>query len=46
MSFHLVVVKAFAAYKRGDLITDTATIEKLLASPYTNCIVRVAVKGS
>ncbi len=31
MSIHLVVVHAFADYKRGDLITDEATVKKVLA---------------
>ncbi len=32
MQFNLVVVHAFAGYARGDVITDAATVERVLAS--------------
>jgi hypothetical protein len=44
MKFHLVVLKPFAAFKRGDLITDTATIEGILAGPQAGFVVRIAAK--
>jgi hypothetical protein len=44
MVFHLVVLKPFATYKRGDLITDTATVEGILAGPQASFVVRIAAK--
>lgn len=32
MQFNLVVVHAFASYAKGDVITDAATVERVLAS--------------
>ena len=32
MQFNLVVVHAFAGYARGDVITDAAVVERVLAS--------------
>jgi len=45
MNFHLVVLKPFGTYKRGSLITDAATVERILAGPQAAFVVRVAVKG-
>ncbi len=45
MSFQLVVLKPFATYRRGDLITDGAVIEKILAGPQAGSVVRVMAKG-
>jgi hypothetical protein len=44
MKFHLVVLKTFAGYKRGDLITDTVMVEKILTGPQASSVVRVAAK--
>ncbi len=44
MTFELVVLKAFAGYKRGDKITDSATISHILAGPQAGFVVRVAFK--
>jgi len=44
MAFHLVVLKPFAGFKRGDLITDTAAVEKILAGPQASFVVRIASK--
>ena len=44
MTFHLVVLKQFATYKRGDLVTDTATVEEILAGPQASFVVRIAAK--
>ncbi len=45
MTFHLVVLKPFGGYQRGELITDTAAVEKILAGPQASYVVRVAAKG-
>jgi hypothetical protein len=45
MAFQLVVLKPFAGYKRGEKITDTAVISKILAGPEAGYVVRVLAKG-
>ncbi len=45
MTFQLVVLKPFAGFKRGDMITDKAVVEKILAGPEARFVVRVGVKG-
>lgn len=44
MMFHLVVLKPFSGFKRGDLITDTVVVEKILAGPQAGYVVRIASK--
>jgi hypothetical protein len=44
MKVHLVVLKAFAGFRRGDLITDSAAIMKIQASPQAGFVVRVSAK--
>jgi hypothetical protein len=44
MKFQLVVLKPFEGFKRGDLITDSATVEKILSGPQASSVVRVASK--
>jgi hypothetical protein len=44
MKFHLVVLKPFQNFKRGDVITDAATINKILAGPQAGFVVRVSAK--
>lgn len=44
MTFHLVVLKPFGGYQRGELITDTAAVEKILAGPQASSVVRVMAK--
>ncbi len=44
MLFHLVVLRPFAGYSRGDLITDATAIEDILAGPQKNFIVRIMQK--
>lgn len=44
MTFQLVVLKPFAGYRRGDLITDTLVVEKILSGPQASSVVRVTVK--
>ena len=46
MTFHLVVLKPFLGFKRGDLITDQATVEKILAGPQATFVVRITPKES
>ena len=46
MNFHLVVVRSFGKYAKGDIITDSAAIAEILAGENALCAVRVAVKGS
>jgi hypothetical protein len=45
MIFHLVVLKSFEGYKRGDVITDTGTVQNILAGPQAGFVVRVSAKG-
>jgi len=44
MTFHLVVLKAFAGFKRGDLISEPAMVTKILSGPQANSVVRVTPK--
>ncbi|MBB5373635.1 hypothetical protein [Acidocella aromatica] len=44
MTFHLVVLKPFDGYQRGELITNTATVEKILAGSQASFVVRVMAK--
>ncbi len=46
MNFHLVVLKPFGAFKRGDLVTDAATIQKVLSGGNADSVVRVVAKGN
>jgi hypothetical protein len=45
MTFHLVVLKPFDGYKRGDMITDATAVQKILAGPQAGFVVRVSAKG-
>ncbi len=44
MKFKLVVIRPFAAYRRGDLITDATTVSTILAGPQANFVVRIIAK--
>ncbi|WP_299960788.1 hypothetical protein [Acidocella sp.] len=44
MLFHLVVLKPFAGYSRGDLITDAVVVEDILAGPQKGFVVRLMQK--
>jgi hypothetical protein len=46
MTFQLVVLKPFQSFKRGDVITDSAVVAKILAGPEASFVVRVASKGA
>lgn len=43
MTFKLVVVKPFLGFKRGDVITDGAKVNSVLADGYAQSVVRVNV---
>jgi len=45
MNFHLVVLKPFDGFKRGDVITDAPSVQKILAGPQAGFVVRVSAKG-
>lgn len=44
MLFHLVVLKPFAGYSRGDLITDATAVEGILSGPQKSFVVRIMQK--
>jgi hypothetical protein len=44
MTFQLVVLKPFQGFGRGDVITDTAVMNKILAGPEASFVVRVSAK--
>ena len=44
MTFHLVVLRPFGGFKRGDMIADSAVIAKILAGPEAGFVVRVSGK--
>jgi hypothetical protein len=46
MNFHLVVVRAFAAYAKGCVLTDAAEMSAVLAGEFSRHVVRVLVKGA
>ena len=41
MKFHLVVVRPFAAYRKGDVVSDAAAISAILAGGNAHDVVRV-----
>jgi hypothetical protein len=41
MQCHLVVVRAFGAYAKGEAITDAEAIARVLAGANAGCVVRV-----
>jgi len=45
MTFHLVVLKPFDGYKRGDVITEGTVVQNILAGPQASFVVRVSAKG-
>jgi hypothetical protein len=49
MTLHLVVIKPFLGFTRGDIIADVAKIQDIMSSDYKRCVRRVAssdpVKG-
>ncbi len=45
MSMHLVVVRAFGPYARGEAIADPAAIARVLAGEHAHAVVRVTREG-
>jgi hypothetical protein len=45
MAFHLVVLKPFQGFKRGDVISDTIMVQKILSGSEASFVVRVTAKG-
>lgn len=45
MNIQLVVVRAFGAHVRGDVITDQTQINAILASENADCVVKVLLSG-
>ncbi|HTN09980.1 MAG TPA: hypothetical protein VL154_03310 [Acetobacteraceae bacterium] len=41
MQCHLVVVRAFGAYAKGEAITEAEAIARVLAGANAGCVVRV-----
>lgn len=44
MEMHLVVVKPFGSFSRGDVITDPTRITSILSSEHARFVVRVAAR--
>jgi hypothetical protein len=44
MEIHLVVVKSFDTYSRGDVIIDSARIGNILSGERAHYVVRVAAR--
>jgi hypothetical protein len=45
MQFHLVVVRPFGPYAKGDIVTNAQAISDILAGENAACVVRVAAQG-
>jgi hypothetical protein len=45
MNVHLVVVRPFGTYRKGDTITDAKTVSQILASGNAHNVVRVTMQG-
>ena len=46
MDFHLVVLKPFDGFARGDIISETARINEVLKGEHAASVVRVANHGA
>jgi hypothetical protein len=44
MEIHLVIVRPFAGFARGDVVTDPARIISILSSENAHFVVRVAAR--
>jgi hypothetical protein len=42
---HLIVIRAFTGYVRGDVISDPATVSRILTSHHAGFVIRVAAKS-
>ncbi len=45
MELHLVVVRAFGRYAKGDMVADPVAVAAVLAGEHAGCVVRVAVRA-
>jgi hypothetical protein len=45
MTFHLVVLRPFGGFRRGDVVTESAAIAKILAGPEKAFVVRVNARA-
>ncbi len=45
MEMHLVVVRPFAGFARGDAVTDASRIAEILKSEHARNVVRVVATG-
>jgi hypothetical protein len=41
MTYHLVVLKPFQGFGRGDVVKDPTIVQKILAGPESSFVVRV-----
>jgi hypothetical protein len=41
MNVHLVVVRAFGPYAKGDVIASPSVVAEILAGEHATCVVRV-----
>jgi hypothetical protein len=41
MDVHLVVVRAFGPYAKGDVVASPAAVAQILAGEHAGCVVRV-----
>jgi len=46
MNIQLVIMKPFGTYKRGQIVSDGPTVEKILSGPQASSVVRVTAKES
>jgi hypothetical protein len=46
MDVHLVVVKQFADFTRGEIVTDPVRMTEILSSEHARCVVRVVSPAS
>ena len=42
MELHLVVVRAFGRYAKGDAVAEAKAMAEILAGEHAGCVVRVA----
>lgn len=46
MQVHLVVIKPFASFSRGDIVTDAERVAEILKSEHAQRVVRVAAPAN
>ena len=45
MEFHLVVVRAFGPYAKGEMVAEADAMAGILAGEHAGCVVRVAASA-